>query len=133
MRYYGLSRLTRLTFMPPLHNVDPWLQTFLRTSIGTPNSLQVITLRLPTSFPKAEWNALDVILSNAMCISHAHLYLVAPHSSSTCGGRAWAGFMAPALAKELVPNLIERGGFSLHVESFVRGVYEQTVLSLPHR
>jgi len=130
---FNLTHLTRLTllryFIPPRFEVELWLQRFLRLSIGTPNSLQVITLRLPPSFSRDEWNALDVILSNATSISRAHLSLVLFHSSSDYARRLGDDFMAPELRKEYLPNLMERGGFSINIE-FWPGVPEE-VISLP--
>ena len=121
MRYSGLARLTRLTFVLPEHEVDEWLQTSLSTCIGTPNSLRDVILWWPLFSPgsRDEWNTLDVILSNASCIPQVYLSLVALTSLPILDART------PELLKEYIPNLMERGGFSLWG-------YERSI-SLPHR
>ena len=117
--YFDLTRLTRLTrlryFISSGVKVDRWLQTFLRTSIGTRNSVQVITLRMLHSFSRYEWNALDVILSNASCISQAHLSLVLLHTSPAYAKELGDVLTVPERTKEYIPNLMERGGFSIDI------------------
>jgi len=112
--------------------MDRWLQTFFRTSIGTPNSLEVVTLHLPWIDEGRlgdECIALDILLPNATSISEAHLSIVfsmSPENANDMGDM----LTAPGVAEEYIPNLMERGGFSLEGKCW--GLYE-TVISLPRR
>jgi len=129
MRYHDLTRLTRLAglhcFIPSSLKLDVWLQTFLRTSIGTSNSLQAITLRVPPFF-RGEWNAFDAILSTATCISQVYLSLMFSRCSPDSAKRLRDVFTT----KEYFPNLVERGGFSIYIEC---GGVSEMVVSLPRR
>ena len=128
-----LIHLTRLHYsLPSSVKVDLWLRTFLRTSIGTLNSLQVITLCFPPPLYRAEWNALDLTLSNATSISQAHLSLVLVLSSPDYGSYMWDLFAEPEFTKKYIPNLLERGGFSIDVENGAWGVSGK-MISFPRR
>ena len=76
------------------------------------------------------WNALDTVLSNASCISQAYLSFVAAHSLPTYARIMRDALRGPESAKEYIPNLIERRGFSVGVEWW--GMIEE-IISLPFR
>jgi len=73
-------------------------------------------LHLPHCFPRNGWNALDGLLCNAACISQAHLLFVFSCGTSDSTKRLCAIFTDPGFMKKYIPNLLERGGFSIDVE-----------------